>query len=267
MRTFASPVSRICFNLMSTRAIDASARIGAGTVLGQFCVIGARVVLGEGCQVGHHVVIHDGTVIGGHVRIDDHAVIGKQPMRAANSAVTQEAQQPPARIGDRCLIGTGAVLYAGCVLGEKVLVADLATLREQVTVGEGTIIGRGVAVENQCRIGRYCKLETNAYVCAYSVLEDRAFLAPGVLTSNDNFLGRTAERFKHFRGVTVRRGGRVGVGAVVLPGKEVGPDAVVAAGALLTHDAEAGLVHTGLPARPLRPVPSEQLLDQQGWPE
>lgn len=252
---------------MSTSVIDTSARIGEGTVLGHFCVIGAGVVVGEGCQIGHHVVLQDGTVVGRNVRIDDHAVIGKQPMRAANSAVTQAAPQPPARLGDRCLIGTGAVLYAGCVLGEKVLVADLATLREQVTVGDFTIIGRGVAVENQCRIGRYCKLETNAYLCAYSVLEDRVFIAPGVLTSNDNFLGRTEERFKHFRGITARRGARLGVGAVVLPGREVGPDAVLAAGALLTHDAEADLIHTGLPARPLRPVPPEQLLDAQGWPE
>ncbi|QXD16584.1 acetyltransferase [Rhodocaloribacter litoris] len=252
---------------MSTSYIAGSAVLGEGTTVGHFCVIGEGVTIGAGCQIGHHVVIHDGTTIGDHVRIDDHATLGKQPMRAANSAVTRDRRKPPARIGNRCLIGAGVVLYAGCTLGEHVLVADLATLREDVRVGDFTIIGRGVAVENQCTIGRYCKLETNVYLTAYSVIEDRAFLAPGVLTSNDNFIGRTEERFKHFKGITVRRGGRLGVGAVILPGKEVGPDAVVAAGAVLTRDAEAEMIYAGLPARPFRPVPEEQKLDRQGWEE
>lgn len=236
------------------------ATIGEGTTLGHFCVIGDGVRIGAGCRIGHHVVLHEGTSIGDDVRIDDHTTIGKQPMRAPNSAVTRDTRQPPARIGNRCLVGASVVIYAGCTLGEKVLVADLASIREEVTIGDFTIVGRGVAIENRCNVGRYCKLETNVYLTAYSTVEDRVFIAPGVLTSNDNYMGRTQERFKHFKGVTVRRGGRLGVGAVVLPGKEIAPDAVVAAGALLTKDAEAEVIHAGIPARPLRPVPPEQLL-------
>ncbi|HET6569384.1 MAG TPA: hypothetical protein VFG50_15560, partial [Rhodothermales bacterium] len=102
---------------------------------------------------------------------------------------------------------------------------------------------------------------------AYSTVEDRVFMAPGVLTSNDNYMGRTEERFKHFKGVTVRKGGRLGVGAITLPGREVGADGVVAAGALLSRDAEANVIYAGVPARAFRPVPEEQKLDQQGWPE
>jgi len=254
-------------SVSSSSVIAPSARLGEGTTVGAFCVIEPEVIIGTGCQIGHHVVIHAGTTIGDKVRIDDHTTIGKQPMRAPNSAVTDDKRQPPAQIGNRCLIGAGVVLYAGCVLGEKVLVADLATVREEVSIGDFTIVGRGVAVENKCTIGRYCKLETNVYLTAYSVVEDRVFIAPGVLTSNDNFMGRTEERFKHFKGVTVRRGGRLGVGAVVLPGKEIAADGVVAAGAVLTRDADAQVVYAGVPATPFREVPPEQLLDNQGWDE
>lgn len=250
---------------MDQSIIAASARLGEGTTVGHFCVIEAGVSIGSGCQIGHHVVIREGTTIGDDVRIDDHTTLGKQPMRAPNSAVTKDGQKPPARIGDRCLIGAGVVLYAGCALGEKVLVADLASIREDVTVGDYTIVGRGVAIENQCTVGRYCKLETNVYVTAYSVIEDRVFVAPGVLTSNDNYMGRTEERFKHFKGVTVRRGGRIGVGAVILPGKEIGPDGVVAAGAVLTKKADGDTIYAGVPARPFRPVPEDQKLANQGW--
>ena len=91
---------------------------------------------------------------------------------------------------------------------------------------------RGVTVENFCSVGRYCKLESECYITAYSTLEDRVFIAPGVVTSNDNFVGRTQERFKHFKGVTVKRGARVGAGTVTLPGVTIGEDALVAARAL-----------------------------------
>jgi acetyltransferase-like isoleucine patch superfamily enzyme len=245
--------------------VDPSAVIGEGTTIGPGTILAPGVTLGAGCQIGCHVVIHAGVTVGSQVRIDDHASLGKQPMRAPNSAVTADRLQPPTVVGDRCLVGTGAVIYAGAALEDRVLVADLATIREDVQIGKGTIVGRGVAIENKCRIGRWCKLETNAYITAYSTLEDRVFVAPGVLTSNDNFIGRTQERFAHFRGVTVKRGGRLGVGAVILPGRTIGADAVVAAGAVLTRDAEPGMIHAGIPARATRAVPHEQTLDEQGW--
>ena len=83
---------------MSTSIIASSAVIGAGTTYGDFCRIGEAVSIGDGCRIGHHVVIHDGSLIGGNVRIDDGTVIGKEPMRAANSAVTKEQQLPSAQI-------------------------------------------------------------------------------------------------------------------------------------------------------------------------
>ena len=252
-------------NLSNLASIDETARVGAGSSVGAFCVISEGVSIGEGCQIGHHVVIHSQTSIGDGVRIDDHTTIGKQPMRSPNSAVTSDKIQPATVIGDGSLIGAGAVIYAGATLGRRVLVADLATIREEVLVGDFTIVGRGVAIENKCKIGRYCKLETNVYLTAYSVLEDRVFVAPGVLTSNDNFVGRTEERFKHFKGVTVRRGGRLGVGSVILPGLYIAEDTLVAAGAVLTKNTEGHTVYAGLPARKFRPIPEEQKLENQGW--
>lgn len=248
-----------------TSVVHASARIGEGTTLGEFCVIGANVVIGAGCKLGHHVVIHEDTVVGNTVRIDDHASLGKRPMKAANSATTKDQDLPPLTVGELSIVGTGVVLYRGAAIDAKVLMADLATIRENVTIGRGTIVGRGVTVENFCTVGRYCKLESECYITAYSTLEDRVFIAPGVVTSNDNFVGRTQERFKHFKGVTVKKGGRVGAGTVTLPGVTIGEDALVAAGSTVTKDVDPRMIVMGKPARPLRPVPVEQLLENQGW--
>jgi UDP-2-acetamido-3-amino-2,3-dideoxy-glucuronate N-acetyltransferase len=245
--------------------LDPTATLGAGTTYGEGCVFGPGVKIGPACAIGHHVVLHADTVIGSNVRIDDHATLGKTPMRAANSAVTKEQALPPLTVGDSCIVGTGVVLYRGAAIDAKVLLADQCTVRENVTIGRGTIVGRGVTVENVCTIGRYCKLESECYITAYSELEDRVFVAPGVVTSNDNFVGRTPERFKHFKGVRVKKGGRIGAGAVVLPGVTIGEDGLVAAGSVVTRDVPPRTIVMGSPAKVWREVPVEQLLENQGW--
>ena len=245
--------------------IHPSARIGEGTTLGEFCVVGENVVIGKGCRIGNHVVFHADTKVGDTVRIDDHASLGKKPMKAANSATTKEQELPPLEVGELSIVGTGVVLYRGAKIDGKVLMADLATIRENVTIGRGTIVGRGVTVENFCTVGRFCKLESECYITAYSTLEDRVFIAPGVVTSNDNYVGRTAERFKHFKGVTVKKGARIGAGTVTLPGVVIGEDALVAAGSVVTSDVPARKIVLGTPARVWRDVPVEQLLENQGW--
>ena len=101
-----------------------------------------------------------------------------------------------------------------------------------------------------CSVGAHCKLETNAYITAYSRLEDFVFIAPGVITSNDNFAGRTKDRAKYYKGITVLRGGRVGAGATILPGKTIEADAMLAAGSVLTRDIPAREL-VGRRARPL----------------
>lgn len=249
----------------NNRYIDTSAKIGNGFSCGQFCVIEKNVEIGENCVLGHNVIIHEGCKLGANVRVDDNTVIGKQPLRSKRSIFKSNKTYEPAAIGNDCLIGAQVVIYTGCEIASNVLIADSAAVREDVKVGEFTIIGRSCTVENFTTIGKKCKLETNSYITAYSVVEDYCFIAPGVVTTNDNYLGRTEERFKHFKGVTIRKGGRIGGGAVILPGLEIGEDAVVAAGAVVTKNVPAGKLYVGMPAKEFRDVPEEQLLKNQGW--
>jgi UDP-2-acetamido-3-amino-2,3-dideoxy-glucuronate N-acetyltransferase len=246
-----------------TPYIHPTAQIGAGTQLGHNTVILEGVTIGADCRVGHGVVIHPGTVIGSRVRIDDNSVLGKLPMKAALSAVTNERELPACIIEDDCLIGALTVIYRGCILRNKVMVADLASVREDAEIGSYTIIGRGVAIENRVRVGQRCKIETEAYITALSEIGDGCFIAPEVTFTNDNFLGRTQERFKHHRGVTMKRGARIGANVTVLPGITIGEDALVAAGSTVTRDVPCRKVVRGIPAKAWRDVPQEQLLENQ----
>ncbi|HWZ42845.1 MAG TPA: DapH/DapD/GlmU-related protein [Candidatus Saccharimonadales bacterium] len=243
--------------------IHPSAQVGAGTQLGHNSVIHEDAKIGVDCRIGSGVVIHPGSVIGDRVRIDDNSVIGKLPMKAALSAVTQDQALDPCVIGNDCMIGAMAVIYRGCTIGVKVMIADLASVRENVEVGEYTIIGRGVTIENKVRIGSRCKLETEAYITALSEIGDGCFIAPEVTFTNDNFLGRTKDRFKYHKGVTMKRGARIGANVTVLPGLTLGEDALVAAGSVVTRDVPARKIVMGSPAKVWRDVPSEQLLENQ----
>lgn len=222
--------------------------------------IGNDVKIGKNCVFGNNVVIHEGTVIGDCVRIDDNSVIGKQKLKSPNSAMANDEALLPAVIGNGVLIGAGVVIYAGAEIGDKVLVADQAAVQFGVKIGEMTIIGRGVLVESKCSIGMKCKIESNAYITAMSVIEDYCFIAPCVATSNDNYAGRSKDRFKYFKGVNVKKGGRIGVHATILPGITIGEDAMVAAGALVTKDVPPGKIYAGVPAKEFGNVPVDQLL-------
>ncbi|MBI5366853.1 MAG: N-acetyltransferase [Planctomycetes bacterium] len=249
--------------MTSTAWIDPAASVGAGCRIGHFAVLEAGVELGPGCEIGHHAVLHGGTVLGAGCRVADHAVIGKLPARAALSAVTQEKPLPPARLGDGVIVGAHAVIYAGSRIGARAMVADFAFLREEVVVGELTIVGKGVTIENKSSIGARCKLETNAYICALSTIADGCFVAPEVCFTNDNFVGRTKERFAHHRGPTLELGARIGANATILPGLTIGADALVAAGSVVTRDVPAGRIVKGAPAADWRAVPDNQLLKNQ----
>jgi acetyltransferase-like isoleucine patch superfamily enzyme len=237
-----------------------SAQIGEGTRIGHFAVVMEEVVVGENCQIGNGVIIHPRTRIGSRVRIDDHAVLGKYPRTAAISILTLRPQYPPLEIGDDVFVGAQAVIYVGARLADKVFVADLASIREEVILEEGVIVGRGVTIENRCRVGEYTKIETEAYITASTVIEERCFIAPMVCMANDNYLGRTEERFKHMKGPHIKRGARIGANAVILPGLSIGEEAVVGAGSVVTREVPAYETWVGVPARYLRPTKPEQLL-------
>jgi len=247
----------------STALISESCVIPNDVFIGGYSVIGDKVIVGNNVTIGNHVVIHEGTKIGDNVRIDDHTVIGKIPMRVATSALKADNTLMGCSIGDGCVVGTSVILYRGCTIDKECLIADLATIRENVKIGCNTIIGRGVAVENHCNIGSYCKLETNVYITAFSQLEDQVFVAPGVITSNDNYAARLKGKPSEFEGVTIKRGGRIGAQATILPGKVIWEDGFAAAGSMVTKDIPTKEIHCGNPARYLRDVPEDQLVDNQ----
>jgi acetyltransferase-like isoleucine patch superfamily enzyme len=210
-------------------------------------------------EVHPSAIVYPGTVLGEGVKVLENAVVGKQPSLSPRSTAKREPL-PPTVIGDGTIVSTGAIVFAGSRIGARVILGDQSCVRERVTIGDDVVVGRGSLVENDTTIGDLTKIQAEAYITAYSTLEDNVFIAPCVVTTNDNFMGRTEKRHDLIKGPTIRRGARVGGGAILCPAVEIGEEAFVGAGAVVTKDVPPLKVVVGSPARVLRDVPEEELL-------
>jgi len=248
------------------------AEVGAGAVIapgawlaedasvGPCSVVQAGATVGAGTTIGSCSVLHAGTSLGSGCVIEDGVVLGKRPrLRPGSSAAGGELTALV--IGDGATVCCGAVLYAGALIGAGAIIGDQSQIRERSCVGERSLVGRGSCVDFDAVVGAYVRIQTGVYVTAEAIVEDRVFLGPGVSTTNDDTMGRHL-RDEPLQGPVFRRACRVGGGAILVPGVEIGEEAFVAAGALVTRDVGAREVVMGVPARVVRRVPDEDLIER-----
>ncbi len=237
------------------------AELGAGVEIGPGAVIHDGARIGAGSRIGSGAVVHRGVEVGEGCTVEDHVVLGKRPRLRAGSSAAHDEELDSLVLEARVTVCCGAVVYAGSRVGEGAIIGDQAQVRERCTVGAATVVGRGSTVDFDSRVGSRVKIQTGVYVTGRSVVEDDVFLGPGVLSTNDDTMGRHA-RGEPLRGPVFRRACRVGGGVVLVPGVEIGEEAFVAAGALVTRDVGPRQVVMGVPARVIREVPDEDLLER-----
>jgi sugar O-acyltransferase (sialic acid O-acetyltransferase NeuD family) len=122
-------------------------------------------------------------------------------------------------------------------LRHATLVHPATRMSRFVEVGEGSVICAGTVLTTQIRIGSYVNLNLGCTIGHDAVIEDFCNLSPGVHISGS---------------VHLEEGVDVGSGAVVLPGKRVGRDSTLGAGAVVAADVPPRSVAVGVPARVVR---------------
>lgn len=224
-------------------------------------MLGSDVRLGERVQLGAHIAIHDGVTVGDDCTIEDGAVLGKLPRLGPHSSAPA-APPKPLVIQGGATICCHAVVCTGGQIGAEAVIGDHVFLREAVRIGRETVVGQGSAIGRGVRIGRRVRLQNNVIVAPESLIEDDVFFGPLVAVTNDPTMGRRQATGTHLKGVIARRGCRVGASAVLMPGIELGMEAVIAAGAIVTHSVPSHTIVIGAPARALREVDPKELLGQ-----
>jgi maltose O-acetyltransferase len=121
------------------------------------------------------------------------------------------------------------------------------TLHRGVDVGRlrsaGVRVGEGVSIES----GVWVDLEWGWLI----ELGDSVTLCPNVVVYAHDASTRRALGYTRVAPVTIAAGAYIGARTIVLPGVKVGPEAIVAAGSVVTRDIPAGMLAAGVPAKPL----------------
>lgn len=130
-------------------------------------------------------------------------------------------------------------------------------------IGDETKIGAFVEIQKNASVGRRCKISSHTFVCEGVTIEDNVFVGHGVTFINDSYPrattpegGLQTERDWRVETTIVRRGASIGSGATILSNVEIGENAIVGAGSVVTRDVPANTIVAGNPARVLRSIKS-----------
>jgi acetyltransferase-like isoleucine patch superfamily enzyme len=241
----------------SSAVIEGEVKLGQGCLVEAFVVIRGKVNVGERSFFGPSSYVLGPTSIGNRVFLGEKTTIGFPTQKLIQQFQKGASEAPwiglePTRIGDECIIRSGSVIYAGSHVGKKVRMGHNVLIREQVSIGDDTMVGTGVIIDGKSVIGSKVSIQSNAYIPWNSKIEDHVFLGPNCTLTNDKYVMRRPYELK---GPVIKEGASVGAGAVIMPNIEIGAEAVIGAGAVVTKDVPSRAIVYGIPARVQDDVP------------
>jgi UDP-N-acetylglucosamine acyltransferase len=157
-----------------TAIVDAGVEIGAGTIIGPYCIVEHDVTLGSDCWLQHHVTVCGPTRAGERNRFHSYCSIGQRTQDlkyggeptyleigndntfrefvTVNRSTTSEGKT---RIGDRGNFLAYSHIGHDCTVGNEVVFSNNGTLAGHVQVDDNAVMGGLTAVHQFCRIGRF----------------------------------------------------------------------------------------------------------------
>lgn len=185
--------------------------------------------------------IHQNVHLGPTTTVEDFCIVGVPPRGAAEGELATT-------IGDRSVIRSHTVIYAGNVIGRNFQTGNKVNIRELNEIGDDVSIGTLSVVEHHVKIANHVRIHTQAFVPEFSVLEEGCWLGPNVVLTNAKYPLSPGVK-DQLAGPVIKRGAKIGANATILPGVTIGEDALVGAGSVVVRDVPAGAVVAGNPAR------------------
>lgn len=226
--------------------IASDAVIGKNVTIGHNCIVEAGVAIGDNTYIDSNTIIRSGTSIGENSFIGSNCIIGEYWM---DFCVDREEHIHPLKVGKKALVRSGSIIYAGSEIGDNFQSGHQVTIREKAKIGNNVSVGTLSDIQGNCHIGNYVRLHSNVHIGQLSVIDDFAWIFPYVVLTND-----PTPPSDHFMGVHVHPFAIIATGAIIMPGMEIGQDALVAASAMVNKPVEPYAVVGGNPAKPFSDV-------------
>jgi len=193
--------------------------------------------------------IHKTAIVGPNVELGPGSVVGAYAVLGVAPRGKKDGELPLV-IGPGAVIRTGTTIYAGTTIGARLQTGQGVSIREDNVLGDDVSIGTHAALEFGNRIGSRVRVHTGCFL-ELTTIEDDVFLGPHVVFTDDPHPMCPAY-LDCVRGGVVRRGARIGANSTILPGVEIGADALVGAGSVVRKPVPARGVWAGNPAIELK---------------
>lgn len=192
------------------------------------------------------VRLYHGVVVGNGADLQAPCILGKPPRSRSDGELTLT-------IGRDAVVRPFTTIYAGSVLGDRLQTGQGASIREDNILGDDVSVGTNAVLEFGNRIGSRVRIHSTCFL-EMTTIEDDVFVGPGVVFTDDPHPAHCPRYTDCRRGAVVRRLARIGANATILPGVEIGENALVGAGSVVADDVPPGAVVVGNPARVVKAV-------------
>jgi UDP-2-acetamido-3-amino-2,3-dideoxy-glucuronate N-acetyltransferase len=145
-------------------------------------------------------------------------------------------------------IHPSAEVHPSAEIGDGTYVWNNVQIRENTKIVQDCIIIKGVYIDIGVKIGNKVKIQNGVSVYAGVEIEDEVFVGPNATFTNDMYPRATIRDWKIVP-TKLRFGCSIGANATVVCGVVIGPFAMIAAGAVVTHNVPPFALMTGNPSR------------------
>jgi len=149
-----------------TARVEDGAVIGEGTIIGPYCIVGANVVIGPNCRVISHVHLMGHTSIGANCTMSPFVVLGGAPQD-----LSYRGEPTRLEIGSDCTFREGVTMNVGTVKGGGLTrVGDHGFFMNNSHVGHDCIVGNNAIFATSATLGGHCEIGDFVYIGGLSAV-------------------------------------------------------------------------------------------------
>ena len=152
-------------------------------------------------------------------------------------------------MSDNCFVHPTACVDEGTEMGEGTKVWHFTHIMSGATIGKNCVIGQNCFISSRAVLGEGVKLQNNVSVYDLITLEDKVFVGPSAVFTNDINPRAPYPKGGKWIPTLVKEGASIGANATLLCGITIGRWSFVGAGAVVTKNVPDYAIVAGTPAR------------------